>query len=101
MDGQTSLSLKCKEYFHDLRDALKDEFGNKLAMKAVEEELGRFRLWASNIGAMSTRRASLDRRLKMQHVQQAQRSATLPDPDTNQHGPYPRLNEQFRTDLNC
>jgi len=30
----------------------------------LEDELGRFRLWASNIGAMNPRKASLDYRLR-------------------------------------
>jgi hypothetical protein len=35
-----------------------------LSGAAIENELGRFKLWASNIGAMNVGKASLDYRLK-------------------------------------
>jgi hypothetical protein len=62
------LSVECERLFHLLINALetpnKDGLQRELSSAAAEDELGRFRIWASNIGALSRGRASLDHRLK-------------------------------------
>lgn len=59
------LSLACQAYFKDFCDSLENtKWNNELSSSIVEDELGRFRLWANNIGAAKTGRASLDYRLR-------------------------------------
>lgn len=86
-----SLSLSCQKHFEDLCEALRDgELHEDAAVTtSVEDELGRFRLWASNIGAMNLRKASLDYRLRnvdyllynvkslLQHLQQSLHEGAL------------------------
>jgi hypothetical protein len=63
-----SLSLECQTHFEELGRTLETKdggkFQNELANTAVDDELGRFRIWASNIGALNIGRASLDYRLR-------------------------------------
>jgi hypothetical protein len=87
----TSLSLSCQKHFEGLCEALRDgELHEEAAIRtSLEDELGRFRLWASNIGAMNPRKASLDHRLRnvdyllynvkslLQHLQQSLREGAL------------------------
>lgn len=62
------LSLACQRHFGELGNTLDstngDKFQNELSSAEIEDELGRFRLWASNIGALSAGKASLDYRLR-------------------------------------
>ena len=62
------VSLDCQKYFLALGDALEITDGGKhrdeLSGAEVKDELGRFRIWAGNIGALKTGRASLDYRLR-------------------------------------
>jgi len=62
------VSLGCQKHFWALSDALETIEGSKyqaeLSSAAVNDELGRFRIWAGNIGALKTGRASLDYRLR-------------------------------------
>jgi len=62
----SELGLDCQTRFTELIDTLSkaDHFQNQLSIAAVNEELGRFRTWANNIGAVSSGRASLDSRVK-------------------------------------
>lgn len=66
MDLQTiaRLSLDCQRNFQALSNALKTTNENELSSVAVEDELGRFRIWAANIGALNIGTASLDYRLR-------------------------------------
>ena len=62
-----SLSLDCERRFDELYEAIEatdavSEF--RPSLPDLEDELGRFRLWAGNIGALKTGRASLDYRLR-------------------------------------
>jgi len=63
------LSLDCQRRFYELCNALEarytdSESRDSSTSTALEDELGRFRLWAGNIGALKTGRASLDYRLR-------------------------------------
>lgn len=71
MDQQPTiavLSLACQRNLGELSNALEstngDKFQNELSSTEIEDELGRFRMWASNIGALSAGKASLDYRLR-------------------------------------
>jgi hypothetical protein len=71
MDDPTTiarLGVDCQRLFGVLIETLDlakgGHFQNVLSCEAVEEELGRFRIWATNIGALNTGRASLDYRVK-------------------------------------
>jgi hypothetical protein len=55
------LCLECQTHFETLETY---DGENRLSSTTVEDELGRFRMWASNIGALNTGRASLDYRLR-------------------------------------
>jgi len=59
------LSLECQKAFQVLVNTL-DTVGDEHQSSniVIEDELGRFRLWANNIGAMRTGKASLDYRLR-------------------------------------
>jgi hypothetical protein len=60
-----SLCLICQGHFRMFHDTLRTvDKDNGLPSTAVQNELGRFRVWASNIGAMRTGRLSLEYRLK-------------------------------------
>jgi hypothetical protein len=52
-------TLDCQKAFEHLRDA-----ATPPAVGQLETELGRFRLWANNIGAAKTGRSGLDYRLR-------------------------------------
>jgi hypothetical protein len=57
----------CLESFNTLTRTLKvhiKEHGEDLSLLAVEDQIGRFRLWAGNIGALQEGRSSLDYRLR-------------------------------------
>src|SRR5271169_3814075 len=58
-----TLSLNCQGNFEELCDALWNTKA-ELSASSVEDELGRFRLWANNIGAAKKGQASLDYRLR-------------------------------------
>ena len=60
------LGLDCQEQFTELVKTLReaDTFHDELSSLSVSEELGRFRTWANNIGAVTSGRASLDYRVK-------------------------------------
>ena len=59
------LCLDCQSQFEVLRDAIRSKNKDReLSSVAVQNELGRFRIWASNIGAMHTGRLSLDYKLQ-------------------------------------
>lgn len=61
------LSLSCQAQFEILIEALENTNEDNVKRElysSVIDELGRFRIWASNIGALSTGRASLDYRLR-------------------------------------
>jgi hypothetical protein len=61
----TSLCLDCQHHFRILHDTLqRKKKESELSSVAVENELGRFRIWASDIGAMHIGRRSLDYRLQ-------------------------------------
>lgn len=60
-----SLCLDCQNHFQVLYNSLQNKNKeSELSTVAVENELGRFRIWASNIGATHTGRFSLDYRLR-------------------------------------
>ena len=60
-----TLCLDCQKHFRTLHDTLQSKNkDNELSSIAVQNELGRFRIWASNIGAMHIGRLSLDYRLR-------------------------------------
>ena len=60
-------SKTCLSNFGELTKSL-DTKGNaflqQLSPLAVEDEVGRFKIWAANVGAFDTGRSSLDTRLK-------------------------------------
>jgi hypothetical protein len=69
------LGLDCQKQFEDLidnlgRTALGDGDGDlqdgflSIAIVPIKEELGRFRTWANNIGAVTSGRGSLDYRVR-------------------------------------
>ena len=58
-----TFSLKCQEHFEELAETLLTA-KRHISSFAVEDELGRFRLWANNIGAAKVGTASLDYRLR-------------------------------------
>jgi hypothetical protein len=59
------LCLDCQKEFRSLCGALKtNQNSNGLSSTKVEDELARFKIWATNIGAMNIGRASLDYRLR-------------------------------------
>lgn len=66
--GIAKLSLECQRNFVEFKAAFDSrngvKFQNDLPDTAVEDELGRFRIWASNIGALNVGKASLDYRLR-------------------------------------
>lgn len=57
----------CLESFNALIHALETRsigHGDELSLLAVEDQIGRFRLWAGNLGALQEGRSSLDYRLR-------------------------------------
>lgn len=64
----TQLGLECQRQFLTLKKALQNVNGGEseyvLPTTAIEDELGRFRVWASNIGAMTSGQASMDYRVR-------------------------------------
>lgn len=63
----SQLGLDCQRHFITLIDTLRrvtGELESELSTRTVEDELGRFRVWASNIGAMTSGRASMDYRMR-------------------------------------
>jgi hypothetical protein len=59
------LSLECQTQFEILNASLASANGGKVQFATIiDDELGRFRLWASNIGAINMGKASLDHRLR-------------------------------------
>ena|SRR5437762_1643197 len=72
MDGDVPktiarLGFDCQKGFVALKATLagaSDQYIDEVTSSAVDDELGRFRIWATNIGALSVGRASLDYRLR-------------------------------------
>lgn len=63
----TSLYNVCVRSFYQLCDFLEDsdgEFCDQIPIPALQEELGRFRVWAGNVGAHRSGRVSLDHKLR-------------------------------------
>lgn len=63
----TSLYNVCIRSFYQLCDCLEDsdgEFCDQISIPALQEELGRFRVWAGNVGAHRSGRVSLDHKLR-------------------------------------
>lgn len=61
------LGFECQRRFAVLREAVASTitgYDDDVTSSAVDDELGRFRIWAKNIGALSVGRASLDYRLR-------------------------------------
>lgn len=61
------LARQCIKAFQGLRTALEhpDQLHSAfISLPAVDDEIGRFRGWASNLGVMKTDRSSLDFRLR-------------------------------------
>jgi hypothetical protein len=57
---------QCLNAFTLLRSALEKPgrlYSNSISAPAIDDEIGRFRGWASNLGALKTDRSSLDYRL--------------------------------------
>ena len=60
-----SRSAQCLRYFENLaKEAQRSEAEPSLAASAVRDELGRFRIWTGNIGALQRDSRSLDYRLR-------------------------------------
>lgn len=61
-------SIRCKDLFAKLLNILQDDRSDidsqPLSVNIVEDELGRFRVWAGNIGALQRGPGSLDYRLR-------------------------------------
>jgi hypothetical protein len=65
--AQTEISLlgfECQKQFTALLRAVGESLQNELSVPDLDDELGRFRAWANNIGAMSSGKASLDYRVR-------------------------------------
>jgi hypothetical protein len=64
----STLTVGCQRHFGTLHESLstaKDgNFLHELPRVAIEDELGRFRIWANNIGASNRGTSSLDYRLR-------------------------------------
>src|SRR5579859_3650086 len=64
----TRLALDCQEQFEVVIDTLErmkaSDSEKGLSSTELADELGRFRIWATNIGALRTGRASLDYRVR-------------------------------------
>jgi len=61
------VGFDCQKHFVALEDAIAssdDQAVHGVTTSAVNDELGRFRIWAGNIGALSVGRGSLDYRLR-------------------------------------
>jgi hypothetical protein len=66
------LSLDCQSDYQSLSEAL-DVLGDKstLSSVAIQNELGRFRIWVKEIGAMHKEKHSLDFKLRdIEHLRQ-------------------------------
>lgn len=62
-----SLYNVCVRSFRQLCDSLDDsdgEFGDQITTAGLQDELGRFRVWAGNVGAHRSGRLSLDHKLR-------------------------------------
>jgi hypothetical protein len=67
MDDIGALSTSCASCFDTLTRSLRtssDEFKKQMMPMAIENEYGRFRIWAGNLGALQRGRSSLDARLR-------------------------------------
>ncbi len=61
------VSFCCLQSFNDVLLSLRasgDEFSGQLSAQDILDELGRFKIWAGNIGALQSGRSSLDFRLR-------------------------------------
>src|SRR5438045_1894302 len=62
------LGLEVQEHFESLIDTIEKSdlhrSETEISSVAVEDELARFRIWAANIGALTSGRASLEYRLR-------------------------------------
>lgn len=62
-----ALYIDCTRSFHQLFGHLESsdgEFSSMISVPALQEEIGRFRVWAGNVGAHRTGRVSLDHKLR-------------------------------------
>lgn len=62
-----ALFVVCTRSFANMFDCLVDsdgEFSSQISISAIQDELGRFRVWAGNVGAHRTGRVSLDHKLR-------------------------------------
>lgn len=70
----SEIGHSCQRQFETLIEAFTKVNGERrgeLSRTAIMDERGRFRVWATNIGALNVGRASLDYRLKdAQYLQQ-------------------------------
>lgn len=60
------MARQCLRAFKQLRFNLEQpgrKFGDTISTRAMDDEMGRFMGWASNLGALQTGRSSLDFRL--------------------------------------
>ena len=61
------LSAKCQQLFKNLSLQLQqagDRYQEQITIPALLDELGRFKIWAGNNGALQSGRSSLDYRLR-------------------------------------
>lgn len=61
--------------------ALDDEFSTQISLLALQDEFGRFRVWAGNVGAHREGKISLDHRLREASQIQKQVTELLGDLD--------------------
>lgn len=59
-----SISILSFTHFCQLLEQNAAEFSDQISLLAVEDELGRLRVWAANAGAHRTGRVSLDHKLR-------------------------------------
>lgn len=79
-----SLYSTCIRSFNLLCDFLEDsdnEFSGQISILGIQDELGRFRVWAGNVGAHRSGRVSLDHKLRESSQIHAKVSELLTDLD--------------------
>ena len=80
-----SLCLSCEREFQFLCGSLNTNNNRVLPSTKVEDELARFKIWATNIGAANIGRASLDYRLRDAEYLQEDVMSLLEDLEENIH----------------
>lgn len=90
MTGPTSSSIadrsiECRQSFHQLCNLLNksDVWSEQISLPAVQDEFGRFRVWAGNVGAHRSGRVSLDYRLREAEKMRQQVTNLLNDLESN------------------